>query len=103
MEDLGLKFDRLEKKLSRLEDILLMGQKEMLVVDDVARLTGIGKNTIYQLTCKKLIPHYKPSRKLLYFKKSEIVEWMQQNRVSTDAELEAEAAAYNLKRSLKNR
>lgn len=71
--------------------------KTVLTIDEVAKYTGLSKCHIYRLTSEKRIPHYKPSNKLLFFNKSEIETWMQQNRVDTIEESEQMAAAYNIK------
>jgi prophage regulatory protein len=43
---------------------------------------------------KHILPCYKPNINLLYFKKSELEDWMMQNRSKSMAEIESEAAAY---------
>lgn len=76
---------------------LLKGQKEIMTMDDVAIYTGQSKSTIYKLTSSNLIPHYKPTGKLIYFKKSEIDAWLltnSQNKPKSDAVLQLEAQRY---------
>lgn len=51
----------------------------------------IGKGTLYMLTSKKLIPHYK-SRKKLLFLKSQLVEWLLARPVKTLDQLDQESA-----------
>ena len=70
--------------------------KEMINLDELSSYTGLSKSYIYKLTHRKELPHYKPSGKKLYFKASEVLEWLMQNRVSTNQELEAEASNYLL-------
>lgn len=67
--------------------------KEILTVDEVAELTGLAKQTIYTNVCKRLIPHYKARRKV-YFKRTEILEWMLQNRRETQSEVNSKAADF---------
>jgi excisionase family DNA binding protein len=76
--------------------------KEILTVEEVAELTGLAKQTIYTNVCKRLIPHYKARRKV-YFKRTEIIEWMLQDRRKTHKEIRKEAADFieNRKRSTK--
>ena len=88
-----------EKILERLEVIernTLLASKNVLTIDDVALLTGISKSTLYKMTCKKQLPHYKPNSKLLFFDRKEIEEWAKQNRVNTWAEAEQKALAYSV-------
>lgn len=75
------------------------GQKEILNIEDVARLTGLSRSTIYKLTSKHEIPYYKPAgRKHLHFRFDEIMAWMLRGRIKTNEELEQEA----IKRRVKN-
>lgn len=67
--------------------------KEILSVEEVAELTGLAKQTIYTNVCKRLIPHYKARRKI-YFKRTEILEWMLQNRRETQSEVNSKAADF---------
>ena len=51
------------------------------------------------MTALRQIPFYKPNGKLVFFNKRELEEWMMQNRVASEGEIEAKAANYNLGRS----
>ena len=84
------------EKLDAIERNTLLASKNVLTIDDVALLTGISKSTLYKMTCKKQLPHYKPNSKLLFFDRKEIEEWAKQNRVNTWAEAEQKALAYSV-------
>lgn len=84
------------EKLDAIERNTLLASKNVLTIDDVALLTGISKSTLYKMTCKKQLPHYKPNSKLLFFDRKEIEEWAKQNRVNTWAEAEQKALAYTV-------
>lgn len=71
--------------------------KEVLTSDEAARYMGVSKSYLYKLTMRRKIPHYKPGGKMCYFNRRELEEWLQANRVSTEAEISARAAAYCLK------
>lgn len=60
----------------------LLAKKEVLSVKDLSVYTGLSKSTIYKLTFDRLIPHYKPGGKLIFFNRKEIDAWLQSNRVS---------------------
>lgn len=76
--------------------------KEILTVDEVAELTGLAKQTIYTGVCKRRIPHYKARRKV-YFKRTEILEWMLQDRRETQSEVKSNAIDFIEAQKLKRR
>lgn len=51
-------------------------QKDFLTVDELCIYTGLSKTWVYKLTSSKILPHYKPMGKLVFFKRSEIDEWI---------------------------
>jgi len=55
--------------------------------------TGIPKNTVYQMTSKNKIPHFKRGRKL-FFEKTLIDKWLEDGWVKSDAEIKNEAEKY---------
>ena len=76
----------------------LIGAKSVLTIDDVCLITNVSKQTIYMLTCKNKIPHYKPNGKMIFFDKGEVEAWLKRNRVQTTEEAETKSAAYNIKK-----
>lgn len=85
-----------ETIIERLERIerLALSNKSVLNFDEVAVYTGLSKSTLYKLTSGKMIPHYKPSGKLLYFDRKELDSWLLQNRVHTTEEINQQAVDY---------
>lgn len=71
-------------------------QKEVLTLNELVTYTGLSKSYIYKLTHKRLIPHYKPTGKLLFFNLIEIKEWLQSKKVTTHTELKQQASNYLL-------
>ena len=65
----------------------------MLSAEEAATYTDYALKSIYDLTHKKKIPHYKKNGKL-YFKKTELDEWMAEDRVLTERELNIRATTY---------
>ena len=51
---------------------------------------------MYKLTSSQSIPHFRPNGKKLYFKRSELNDWLLRNRVDTTAEVEQQAADYSV-------
>ena len=81
------------EKLQAIERYSLLGAKNVLLIDEVALLTGLSKSRLYKLTCGKQIPFYKKA-KMLYFDKAEIENWMRQNKSISQMEAEQKADAY---------
>lgn len=51
-------------------------EKEILNFDEVRALLNVSKSTLYKLTSSKLIPHFKPTKGKLYFKRDEVMLWL---------------------------
>jgi excisionase family DNA binding protein len=43
---------------------------------------GFSHSYLYRLTSQKLIPHYKPTGKVIFFSKEELQAWVFANRIS---------------------
>lgn len=50
--------------------------EKLLSIEELSRLLGITKATLYSWTSKKIIPHRKLSPKLIRFEESEILDWL---------------------------
>ena len=83
----------LSNKLDRIEALTLIGAKNILDLDEAVLFTGFSKGHIYRLTSDRKIPHFKKSRKL-YFKKSELEDWMLEQKILTDEEIKSKASTY---------
>lgn len=73
-------------KLNELEDkidSLSLSNKEILTLDEAVNYLGISKSYLYKLTSSKEISHYKPSGKLIYFKRGDLDSWLLRNRESS--------------------
>ncbi len=69
--------------------------KEVLTLEEAALFLGMKKSAIYKMTHKQVIPFYRPGGKMVYFEKSELLAWLRQNRVASQADIE-EAAKQKL-------
>lgn len=78
-------------------DLIKQGSKEVLTLKEVADYTGLSKSYLYKLTMRQEIPHYKPNGKQIYFNRLELNQWLQSNRVSTQAEIAQQAQTYCMK------
>lgn len=55
--------------------------KKIMTVDDLVLYTSMSKSHIYKLCSKMEIPHYKKGKRLLYFEKTQIDNWLLSNPV----------------------
>lgn len=84
---------KLEKIESRLEEQNLL-QKSILNFNEACKYLDVSQSHLYKLTSSKSIPHFCPQGKKLYFKRSELDEWLQRNRQSSTDEIDALAVEY---------
>ncbi len=63
-----------------LKKLKIIAQKEMLSFQETLVYINTSASSLYKLTSKKAIPFSKPNGGKLYFKKSELDEWMLQNK-----------------------
>jgi len=85
----------LQKRVAFLED-LIISAKETLTLEEAAAFLGMKRSTLYKMTHEQTIPFYKPNGKLVYFEKTDLLDWIRRNRVSSDAEI-TEAARIHMK------
>lgn len=86
--------EKILEKLDKIEKLTILSAKNVLCFNDVAILTGLSKSHLYKLTCSHQIPHYKPNGKQIYFDRTEVENWMKQNKIATTAEIEQAATSY---------
>lgn len=63
---------------------------EYISIKGLSDLLGFSKSYIYKLSSSNILPKYCPSGKLIFFKKSEVEEWLESNRIPSQSELQAE-------------
>lgn len=74
--------EKLLEKISDKLDAIGKSDKEVMTITDVTDLTGWKAATVYQLIHKGEIPHYKPTNGTVFFKRSEIKEWIFKEKIS---------------------
>ena len=84
------KLNQLEQKID--EQALL--KKEVLNFNDASKYLDISASHLYKLTSQKLIPHFCPQGKKLYFNRQELDEWLMRNRQTSTDEIAKQAANY---------
>lgn len=72
--------------------------EEILSLNEAAQFLKSSKSFVYKLTSQKQIPHYIPSGKKIYFKKSDLESWILKNRVTTVAEIESDTQSYLIRK-----
>ena len=74
----------------------MQGGYDLMNVQQVAAYLSLSVQTIYGLVHKIEIPNFKRGKRL-YFKRTEIDDWIGQSRRKTRVEIEQEATNYLLK------
>ncbi len=70
-------------------------KEEVIPLNEAAEFLKVSKSCLYKKTSQKQIPYYKPPGcKQIYFRKSELEEWLLSNKVNTVAELETNTDNY---------
>lgn len=88
--------EKIIKRISALEDQIFSGPVKPMNLIETAEYLGLSPSYIYKLTYKKLIPHYKPTGKRIFFFKREIDEWITSNeecRVKNEEETKSSGSA----------
>ena len=70
---------------------------EVLNLNQAAEYVSLSKSAIYKKTSERNIPHFKQGKKL-YFKRSELDDWLTGMKISTKAEIEKEATDYIIRK-----
>jgi len=66
---------------------------EFLSLKEAAAYLKRSPGNLYNLVCAGTLRHYKPNGGRVLFKKSELQAWIEAGAVSSNAEIEAQAAA----------
>lgn len=72
--------DQLNQILERIESLLSNHNyegKDYIDVKEAASYLNISKSAIYKMTSNRQLPFYNPGGKKIYFKKSELNNWIE--------------------------
>ena len=83
------------------KNVLGIHQKNILNTEEACEFLSLKRSYLHKLTSKKAIPYYKPNNRYLYFLRSELEDWLLQNRHATQKELDAQADSYLMNNSRK--
>lgn len=87
------------QKLSNIETMLQeqnLLKKDVLNLNEACRYLDMSASNLYKLTSQKLIPHFCPQGKKLFFNRLKLNEWLQRNSQTSHDEIETKAANYLL-------
>lgn len=90
------KMEVILKEVRELKDILTLNlalNKENLNFEEGCLYTNRSRSIMYKLTSGRKIPHYKDG-KFIWFKRSELDDWLLRSPVKTLSEIESQAATY---------
>ncbi len=88
-----LTLQSLSDKLDKIHSLAAVAAKTILDLSEAALFTGFSEGHLYRLTSRKMIPHYKKNRKL-YFRKAELEDWLTEEAVPTESDINSRAATY---------
>lgn len=89
------------EKLTSIEQLLSkqgLLQREVLSLGDACDYLNVSASYLYKLTCTSQVPHYVPTGKKIYFKRTELDQWLLRNRQSPGTDIEKQAADYLIKK-----
>ncbi len=82
--------DTILTELKSLRTSTMIASKTALNMDEATTFLGLSESRIHALKNAGEIPYYKQG-KYIYFNKTELEEWMLENRMPTKKEIESEA------------
>ncbi len=91
----------LMQKLERIENLIEQQgllKKDVINFIEACHYLGLSKSHMYKLTSSKSIPHFCPQGKRLYFKRTELDDWLLRNRTDTQDEIDQQAVNYLIKK-----
>jgi len=72
--------------------------KKVLTFEEASSYSGYSESYLYKITSARKIAYYKPLGKLIFFLRTDVEDFLLQNRMAPDFEIEAEANSYISKR-----
>ena len=69
-------------------------QEKPFTLIEASNYLNLSKSYLYKLTHKKLIPHYKPLGKKVYFIKGELDSFLRSKPILTEKEIDQKSTDY---------
>ncbi|WP_046745342.1 helix-turn-helix domain-containing protein [Kordia zhangzhouensis] len=85
-----MSLDALYTEISELKKLIQnlgIQQKEYLNTEEASTFLGISKSTFYKITSACSIPKYKPNGKMMLFKKSDLLQFIENGRINSEQDL----------------
>jgi len=89
-----LAFCTIINKLIEIKSFLEEKQEKPLTFKIAAEYLGISKSYLYKLTSLNKVPNYKPFGKKIYFRQSELNNWVFGKKLRSNKEIEKLAENY---------
>ncbi len=81
----------LQQRVTKLEDVCYTA-KEVLTLEEAAKYLGVTRSMLYKLTHENRLPYFKPSGKLVFFEKKDLLDWVRSAKCMSEEEIKEEAA-----------
>ena len=78
----------IKQELKKLSNQKQLNSKEVLSFEEAVKHLNVSKSFLYKMTSEGKIAFSKPSGKLIYFKKTDLDNWMLSNRSESIEEIE---------------
>jgi len=69
-------------------------KKEVLTFSEATDYLSVSSSHLYKLTSNNVIPFYKPNKKKIFFKRSELDTWLTSHRIEASSAIDDEAEEY---------
>ncbi len=79
-EAIAKQLEEIKVLLKKKDDRALRQIDKPLSFKEACAYLGFAPSYLYKLTYRKVIPHYKPTGKMLFFSKCELDEWIFEKR-----------------------
>ena len=79
---MGKQFDEVIDRLNKISSLLEAQAPQPLTLSEAAAYIHVSKQTLYRMSSKSEIVHYKPSGKRLYFLKADLDAFLTRNKVT---------------------
>lgn len=84
-----MKEAQIAEALARIETLLKAQGEQPMTLPQAATYLNLSKSTLYGLTSRSAIPHYKPGGKKIIFRKSDLDAFLFSHRVASREEVRA--------------
>ncbi len=73
-------------------------RKDVLTFNETTEYLSVSSSHLYKLTSNNVITHYKPNGKKIFFKRSELDNWLTSHKIETNSKMDEMASDYLIKK-----